>query len=87
MTIREIKVGDRKHNMLNELYNLLCSLSLDITHIYSDNNFAYHDIIHSSIFKTGKDNTHQIERKHLSFRTRLRRLARKPISFYAQNYA
>ena len=74
-------LGERKHDMLYELYNLLCNLNLDITHVYSDNNFAYHDVIPSNILKTGKDNTQKIERKHLTFRTRLKRLARKTICF------
>ena len=67
--------------MLYELYTLLCNLNLDITCVYSDNNFAYHDVIPSNILKIGKDNTQKIERKHLTFRTRLKRLARKTICF------
>ena len=67
--------------MLFELYTLLCNLNLDITCVYSDNNFAYHDVIPSNILKIGKDNTQKIERKHLAFRTRLKRLARRTICF------
>ena len=74
-------LGTREHDMLHELYGLICSLNLNITYVYSDNNFEYHDVIPSSILKTGKDNTQKIERKHLTFRTRLRRLARKTICF------
>ena len=70
-------LGTREH----ELYGLICSLNLNITHVYSDNNFAYHDVIPSDILKTGKDNIQKIERKHLIFRTRLKRLARKTICF------
>ena len=33
------------------------------------------------LYHTGKINTQKIERKHLSFRTRLKRLARKTICF------
>ena len=74
-------LGTRKHDMLRKLYTLLCNLNLDITCVYSDNNFAYHDVIPSNILKIGKDNTQKIERKHLTFRTRLKRLARKTICF------
>ena len=49
--------------------------------VYSDNNFAYHDIISHKILKIGKNNTQKIERKHLTFRTRLKRLARKTICY------
>ena len=39
--------------------------------------FAYHDIISPEILQIGK----KIERKHLTFRTRLKRLARPNICF------
>ena len=44
-------------------------------------NFAYHDSISPEILHPGKKNTQKIERKHLTFRTRLKRLARKTICF------
>ena len=56
-------------------------LNLDITAVYSDDNYAYHDIIPPDILETGKRNTQKIERKHLTFRTRLKRLARKTICY------
>ena len=67
--------------MLQQLLELLNGLNLNIGSVYSDNNFAYHDGISPEILQTGKKNTQKIERKHLTFRTRLKRLARKTICF------
>ena len=67
--------------MLPQLLELLNGLNLNISAVYSDNNFAYHDSISSEILQTGKKNTQKIERKHLTLRTRLKRLARKTICF------
>jgi len=74
-------LGNRGHNMIWKLLDLLDTLNLNINMVYSDNNFAYHDIIHSNILTTGKKNTQKIERKHLTFRTRLKRLSRKTICY------
>ena len=74
-------LGSREHEMLWELTALLYELNLDITHVYSDDNYAYHDIIPREILETGKRNTQKIERKHLTLRTRLKRLARKTICY------
>jgi insertion element IS1 protein InsB len=67
--------------MLEKLNDTLNSLNLNITHVYSDNNFAYRDVISYKILKIGKMNTQKIERKHLTFRTRLKSLARKTICY------
>ena len=72
-------LGSREHSMLQQLLELLNGLNLNIVSVYSDNNFAYHDIISQETLQTGKKNTQKIERKHLTFRTRLKRLARKTI--------
>ena len=74
-------LGSREHEMLWELTGLLYNLNLDITTVCSDDNYAYHDIIPRDILQTGKKNTQKIERKHLTFRTRLKRLARKTICY------
>ena len=74
-------LGSREHGMLQQLLELLNGLNLNIVSVYSDNNFAYHDGISPEILQTGKKNTQKIERKHLTFRTRLKRLARKTICF------
>ncbi|MCL2134507.1 MAG: IS1 family transposase [Candidatus Bathyarchaeota archaeon] len=48
-----------------------------MTAVFSDDNFAYHENTPKSILCTDKRNTQRIEHKHLTFRTRLERLARK----------
>ena len=74
-------LGSREHKMLWQLLGLLASLNIEIVAVYSDDNYAYHDIIPYNILLTGKQNTQKIERKHLTFRTRLKRLARKTICY------
>ena len=74
-------LGSRGHEMLWELLDLLYSLDIEIEVVYSDDNYAYHDIIPRNILQTGKRNTQKIERKHLTFRTRLKCLARKTICY------
>jgi insertion element IS1 protein InsB len=54
---------------------------VEVEAVFSDDNFAYHDAIPKNILFTGKRNTQKIERKHLTFRTRLKRLARKTICY------
>ena len=41
-------IGSRHHDMLWQLTDLIYSLNLNITAVYSDDNFAYHDVIPSS---------------------------------------
>jgi insertion element IS1 protein InsB len=73
--------GTRAHEVLQKLLALLSGLNVEIAAVFSDNNFAYHDAIPRNILQTGKRNTQKIERKHLTFRTRLKRLARKTICY------
>ena len=73
--------GTRESEILWELLELLAGLNIEIVTVYSDDNFAYHDAIPRNILQTGKRNTQKIERKHLTFRTRLKRLARKTICY------
>ena len=74
-------LGSRTKKMCRQLWNMLKTLNIEIVEVYSDDNWAYHDIIPKKLLKTGKRNTQKIERKHLTFRTRLKRLARKTICF------
>jgi insertion element IS1 protein InsB len=53
----------------------------DIKHYYSDGWGAYMRQLESSRHTVGKRNTQKIERKHLTLRTRIKRLARKTICF------
>jgi len=74
-------LGDRSHEMLWKLLDYLAQANIEIAAVYSDDNHAYHDIIPNSVLQTGKRNTQKIERKHLTFRTRLKCLARKTICY------
>jgi insertion element IS1 protein InsB len=74
-------LGTRTKKMCKQLWDMLKSLNIEIVQVYSDDNWAYHDIIPKKLLKTGKRNTQKIERKHLTFRARLKRLARKTICF------
>ena len=71
--------GTREHKYLDELLELLKPFS--IGKVYTDNNFAYQKKISEDNLVTGKKNTQKIERKHLTLRTRIKRLNRKTICF------
>lgn len=74
-------LGTREEEMLWQLWEMLSELNIIFVSVYSDNNFAYRNVIPQNILVTGKKNTQKIERKHLTFRTRLKRLARKTICY------
>lgn len=71
--------GTREHKFLDELLVLL--EPFHIGKVYADNNYAYSSRIPDDKLITGKKNTQQIERNHLTLRTRIKRLARKTICF------
>lgn len=71
--------GTREYKVLDELLMLLSTVN--IRYIYTDNNFAYSSRIPKSKHRTGKRNTQLIERKHLTIRTRIKRVQRKTIGF------
>ena len=52
-----------------------------ITRYYTDYWGTYQRHLVPEVHSSGKHNTQQIERKHLTLRTRLKRLVRKTISF------
>jgi insertion element IS1 protein InsB len=52
-----------------------------IQHFYTDSWGGYERHIEPEKLSIGKINTQKIERKHLTFRTRIKRLARKTICF------
>src|SRR5574342_106352 len=54
---------------------------LGISHFYSDDWGAYKRNLAPEEHTIGKENTQKIERKHLTLRTRIKRLARKTICF------
>jgi len=71
--------GTRKHKYLDKLLKLL--RPFNISTVFSDDNYAYRDKIPHEKLVTGKRNTQQIERHHLTLRTRIKRLCRKSICF------
>lgn len=71
--------GDKKDNNLVRLLDLV--KDYNITMFYSDGNRGYSRYIPKDKLIVSKKNTQQIERNHLTLRTRLKRLARKTICF------
>lgn len=71
--------GTREHKYLDELLALLKTVPIGT--VYADSNYAYQSRIPSNVLITGKSNTQQIERDHLTLRTRIKRLCRKTICF------
>jgi insertion element IS1 protein InsB len=72
-------LGDRKDTAFLKLKKLLESFG--ITHFYTDDWGAYERHIEPEKHIVGKENTQKIERKNLTFRTRIKRLVRKTICF------
>ncbi len=64
---------------LGQLQQLLAPFA--IGHFYTDSWGAYLRLLDSQQHTVGKANTQRIERKHLTLRTRIKRLARKTICF------
>ncbi len=71
--------GFRKDDALVELKRKL--RPFNIKYYFTDNWRAYQNHLPHSRHFIGKRNTQAIERKHLTFRTRIKRLARKTICF------
>ena len=71
--------GCRKDKVFKELKEMLSAF--DITCYYTDSWGAYERNIEYKKHVIGKMNTQKIERKNLTFRTRIKRLARKTICF------
>jgi len=71
--------GRRKDVVFRQLQELLEPFG--ITRFYTDDWGAYQRHIEADKHMIGKQNTQKIERKHLTMRTRIKRLARKTICF------
>jgi insertion element IS1 protein InsB len=71
--------GDRTDEVFLKLKNLLEPFG--ITRFYTDAWGAYERHLPPEQHTVGKANTQKIERKHLTLRTRIKRLARKTIGF------
>ena len=72
-------VGERKDRVLLELKSLLEPFG--ISRFYTDDWGAYARNLDPEQHIIGKENTQKIERKHLTLRTRIKRLARQTICF------
>jgi insertion element IS1 protein InsB len=72
-------LADHKDDAFKQLKALLQPFG--IQHFYSDGWGAYLRQLEQTIHTVGKSNTQKIERKHLTLRTRIKRLARKTICF------
>ena len=71
--------GNRADTVFVELQKLLNPFGLE--HFYTDGAGVYARHLPAAAHTIGKANTQQIERKHLTLRTRIKRLARKTICF------
>jgi insertion element IS1 protein InsB len=72
-------LGSRAAKVFLQLQKLLKPFGL--VHFYPDAAGVYARHLPASAHTVGKLNTQQIERKHLTLRTRIKRLARKTICF------
>ena len=72
-------LGERTDNVFVQLKTLLEPFG--IQKFYTDGWGAYKRKLNSNQHQVGKANTQKIERKHLTLRTRLKRLVRRTICF------
>jgi insertion element IS1 protein InsB len=72
-------IGPHTDAVFEELYALLKPFR--ITHYYTDGWATYQRDLPADNHTISKRGTQRIERKHLNFRTRIKRLARKTIGF------
>jgi insertion element IS1 protein InsB len=71
--------GRREDQAFLELKTLL--VPFGITRFYTDGWGAYQRHLAPALHEVGKHHTQQLERKHLTLRTRIKRLVRKTICF------
>ena len=71
--------GSRAAAVFVELKKLLKPFGL--VHFYTDGAGVYERHLPASAQSVGKSNTQQIERKHLTLRTRIKRLTRRTLCF------
>jgi insertion element IS1 protein InsB len=73
-------LSDDKDDAFKQLKKLLEPFGIE--HYYSDGWGAYLRQLDPSMHTVGKWNTQKIERKHLTLRTRIKRLVREAICFW-----
>ena len=76
--------GKRKDTVFLKLKKLLEAFQIET--YYSDNWTSYKKYIEEKKHKIGKKNTQKIERKNLTLRTKIKRLARKTICYSKTEY-
>lgn len=78
-TVLAYAFGTHEDEVLLQLKEILSPFG--ITRFYTDDWGAYKRHLEKEKHEIGKRNTQKIERKHLTLRTRIKRLARKTICF------
>ena len=82
-TVLAYHFGSRKHHVFKSLKKKLSCFDIDM--FYTDDWGAYKKNLPATKHVIGKSNTQAIERLHLTFRTRIKRLCRKTICFSKLN--
>ena len=78
--------GRRTHATFRRLQQVLAGLGQDVAHWFTDAWWAYVDELDPARRTEGKAALQGLERKHLTLRTRLKRLARKTICFSKKQF-
>lgn len=73
--------GRRSHQTFRRLKKLLTSAGIQVDQWLSDQWSAYLDCLPADEHQADKSELQSLERKHLTLRTRIKRLARKTICF------
>ena len=79
--VRAFVLGRRTHAPFRRLRAVLAGLGPAVAHWFTDAWWAYRDELPAAERTEGKAALQRLERKHLTLRTRLKRLARKTICF------
>lgn len=79
-------LGRRTHATFRRLRQLVARLGQAVAHWFTDAWWAYVDELDPATRTEGKAALQRLERKHLTLRTRLKRLARKTICFSKKQF-
>ena len=78
---RKNRPSSPKSKVLPDFISTPIAKTSGVVHFYTDGAGVYERYLPASAHTVGKANTPQIERNHLTLRTRIKRLARKTICF------
>ena len=73
--------GRRTHHTFEQLLQVLSAAQIRVQRWFTDSWWAYFDCLDQSIRVEGKAAMQSLERKHLTLRTRLKRLCRRTLCF------